>query len=691
MSMTLKLNIVQNSQNVTGNSSNVTVSAIATWDAKHWNASGLCTGSITIDGTTYPFSGMSFNTNGTYSGSQTVMTKTVDVKHLANGSKTLVCSASFDTRVSVGVISASASKTLTTIARKAALIETPSLTLGEEGTLKISRAAQDILRVVEYSCGSTTGTILDEVNTSTSGGTSITWTPPISLASVDPTSDYANITLTITSYLDDHGQTAANLGTNTYYIKAYVPDSVGPKITSVTVTEVSGYEQTIDEILYYGYNYAYKFIQYASELKVKITAAGDDYGSTIKKYSTTIGGVTYSGSEFTVTDTSKLSEDVTITTTVTDNRGSSGRTATDTKTVKFAPYAKPKITSFTAVRANSDRTENANGNYILVEVSGTYDKAVGWYSRTLQYRAVDTSEWNTVDNTTLTGSVSGGEFSYSALIGEVNESRYELEFTFKDYLNASVTQKIEAPTTAPIMHFNASGNGIGFGKTAELPNVFDIGFKTKFTGGILYPTLEAGTDLNTVLTPNTYSGLDQSSANYLNCPLTQGSFTLEVKSAGADGQLSQRLTRCHKTQPVVYERFYYNDTWGDWIDRGWTDPDWITVTADKLGENFAAYGNNSNHLPRYRKDGRVVEINGQLTFTKTITYSTTGIDMFTLPEGYRPARTIHTLCQGSGIGVWFLSVDSNGTVQLARYRYGDNETTTAGVNTWLPFQLTFLV
>lgn len=765
MSMTLKLNIVQNSQNVTGNSSNVTVSATATWDARHWNASGLCTGSITIDGTTYSFSGMSFNTNATSSGSQTVMTKTVDVKHLENGSKTLVCSASFDTRVSVGVISASASKNLTTIARKATLTETPSLTLGEKGTLKISRASQDIRRLVTYSCGNTSGCILNEtrhISTSSPEGavasgdvTNIYWTPLLSLASVDPTSDYANITLTVHSYFDDgqsdDGSTSKDLGINTYYIKAHVPSSVGPKITSVTVTE-NHYSNAIGQLVDKHWGTAYDYLQGVSILNVKIAADGDGCGSTIteQKYSTTIGGVTYSGSEFTITDTSKLSGDITITTTVTDNRGSSGRTASYTQTVKFAPYTKTKITDFTAVRANSDGTENSNGKYILCKVSGTTQPELPVGEYYLYYRKAGDPEWIYADDDNL--ELINGTFDTTFNpIGQVDEYRYELKieitdritetpiflktstisqntsgelaenemtstgeqvykWTSADYRHSgyyciveedgvsvyyevinthiytfATTQIIEAPGTAPIMHFNKSGNGIGFGRVAELPNVFDIGFKTKFTGGILYPTLEAGTDLNTVLTPNTYSGLDQSSANYLNCPLTQGSFTLEVKSAGADGQLSQRLTRCHKTQPVVYERFYYNDAWGEWFG------DWITVTADKLGENFAAYGNNSNHLPRYRKDGRVVEINGQLTFTKTITYSTTGIDMFTLPEGYRPARTIHTLCQGSGTGVWFLSVDSNGTVQLARYRYGDNETTTAGVNTWLPFQLTFLV
>lgn len=689
MSMWLTLSIKQNSQNIANNSSNVTVTATASWNAPHWNASGLCTGTITIDGTIYDFSGITFNTSQTSSGSKELMTQTVDVPHNENGSKVLYCSASFNTRLnSCGTISTSDSKTLTTIARKAYLIETPSLTLGTEGTLKITRASQDILRHVTYSCGTfASGTIFNEADGSASKGTSIPWTFDLALAAADPTSDYANITLTITSYYDDHGY-LSNLGTNTYTIKAKVPDTVGPEITSVTVTEGYSDEQRISEVLYHEYDNKYEFVQAVSILKVKITATGDSYGSTIKKCSTTIGGVTYSGSEFTVTDTSKLSGDVTITTTVTDNRGSSGRTATNTQTVKFAPYANPKITKFIANRANSDGSKNTNGNYILVEVSGTYDKTVGWAYRTLQYRANDTSAWNTVDATTLTFSASDGTFSGSALIGEVDESRYAFQFIFYDNLNY-ITNTIEAPTTAPIMHFNASGNGVGFGKVAELHNVFDVAFQTKFTGGILYPTLEAETDLDTVLTPNTYSGLNQTSANYLNCPLTSGSFMFEVKSAGADGQLLQRLTRCHKTQPTVYERFYYNDDWGEWIDRGWTDPNWTQITA--LEDEFAAYGDNTDNLPRYRRDGRVVEINGQLTLTKTTTYSASSLTMFTLPEGYRPTSGIFTLCQGSGTGVWFLTVNSNGTVTFARYRYGNSESSTAGVNTWLPFHITFLV
>lgn len=685
MSIALSLNIVQNSQNITANTSNVTVSATATWNAKHWNASGLCTGSITINGATYSFSGMSFNTSGSSSGSQTLMTKTVDVPHSEDGSKTLLCSASFDTRVSTGVISATASKTLTTIARKTSLTETPSLTLGEECTLKISKPAGDsMIRVVSYQYGNQNCLLYDEYSDG-SFDTELSFTPPMDMARQDPTSEYASFTITIASILDSTGQGQYDtpLGTNTYNLTAKVPDSVVPTVDNITVTETVD-----DQFLYEEFTRYDSYVQGVSVLKVSIDASGS-YGSAIKSYSTTIGGVTYTGSEFLVS-TSKLSGTVDIVTTVTDNRGSSGRkSASKTTSVSIESYSPPVITSFTAVRANSDYTKNSNGDYMLVSPEGNYTNIFPNVIFTIKYKKNTETEWTTFTSYASTGGSITAE-NCEELIGPLDQTAYDFYVSIEDAWNVG-SETTTGPGTAPIMHFNKSGNGVGFGKVAELDNVLDIGFQTKFTGGILYPTLEAETDLDTVLTPNTYSGLNPTSANYLNCPPISGSFMLEVESAGADGQLLQRLTRCHKTQPSVYERFYYNDAWGDWIDRGWTDPGWTSINASDLASTFAAYYGDTNYLPRYRRDGRVVEINGQLTLTESVTYSTTSLTIFTLPEGYRPTRVIYALCQGSGTGVWCLTVNSDGKVGFARYRYADNESSTAGVNTWLPFQLTFLV
>ena len=116
--------------------------------------------------------------------------------------------------------------------------------------------------------------------------------------------------------------------------------------------------------------------------------------------------------------------------------------------------------------------------------------------------------------------------------------------------------------------------GIAFGKYAELEGVFDIGFETRFYGGILHPVLEPNTDLNDILTPNTYIGANLARHNYT-CggealPLTTGTFSLEVVGMGEEGQLKQRLTYCHKTASRAWERLYHADaggakSWGVWV------------------------------------------------------------------------------------------------------------------------------
>lgn len=114
----------------------------------------------------------------------------------------------------------------------------------------------------------------------------------------------------------------------------------------------------------------------------------------------------------------------------------------------------------------------------------------------------------------------------------------------------------------------AEGAGVAIGKPAELRDMFDVKWKTMPRGGFVNIQLETDTDLNDVRTPNTYIGANMDSNNYLNCPLKSGTFTLVVESAGEEGQIKQILTRCSKYEPEKYIRFYYQDSWSEWMPEG---------------------------------------------------------------------------------------------------------------------------
>jgi hypothetical protein len=157
-------------------------------------------------------------------------------------------------------------------------------------------------------------------------------------------------------------------------------------------------------------------------------------------------------------------------------------------------------------------------------------------------------------------SVTNQTFIFEADTG----SSYDIRFTVTD--NFTYSSKTQSASTGfSIMHWLASGLGLALGKIAELENVLDIGFLTRFTGGFLHPTLAKNTDLNDVRTPNTYVGMNVASNNYGNCPIDSGTFTLEVLGAGADGQVKQRLSSCSKTESRTFERFYFENSWGEWV------------------------------------------------------------------------------------------------------------------------------
>lgn len=115
-----------------------------------------------------------------------------------------------------------------------------------------------------------------------------------------------------------------------------------------------------------------------------------------------------------------------------------------------------------------------------------------------------------------------------------------------------------------------SGTGTAIGKAAELANTFEVGWPTKFTGGIQNEILSKTTDLNELKTPNTYVSMNMSAKTYTNIPSdvssSGGTFVVEVLSAGAEGQIMQRLTTTFKTTSKTYVRFYYGKAWGDWVD-----------------------------------------------------------------------------------------------------------------------------
>lgn len=529
MAVSISISITQNSQSITDNTSNVTCKVVAKWTNGSYNHLQK-SGWLKIDGTKYTFTN-NFNTSETTSGSKTLFTKTVNVAHATDGSKKLSCSASYTSGVSSGTVTASASKTLTTIPRKSTL-SVANGTLGTAQTLTVTKQATSFTHTITAKCGTASTTICTK-----SSSTSISFTPPLSWASQNTSGTSLSVAYTITTYNGD-----TSVGSNEYAKTCTIPASVKPSC-KITLTDAAGYLDT------YG-----AYVKGYSKFKVTITPTLA-YGSAIKTYKTTANGTTYGTASFT-TDILKTSGELTVSATVTDNRGRTSAAAKATATV--LDYTIPNISKLSVGRCDADGTANDQGEYIIVSYAYSISSLNGKNTATctLQYKKSSDSAY--VDPITL--STTNGSYIFAADSG----SSYDILLSVTDKLSTA-TKTTSASTAFTIMHWKASGYGMAIGKISELDDVFDIGMQTRMLGGILHPVLEPDTDLNDIQTPNTYVGANVSTYNYLNCPLTSGTFTLEVVGMGEAGQVKQRLTYCHKIEARAWERIYYQSDWGEWV------------------------------------------------------------------------------------------------------------------------------
>lgn len=552
MAVSLSIAITQNSQSVDNNTSNVTVKLTAKWTYGSFNRNEQ-SGYLTIDGTKYTFTAP-FNESATTSGSETIFTKTVNISHKSDGTKTLSCSASYTTGVSSGTITATASKVLTTIPRKSSLTASNG-TLGTAQTLTVTRKSSGFTHTITYVCGSASGTVATK-----SSSTSISWTPPISLASQNTSGTSVSIKFTITTY---NGSTS--IGTNTKTITCSIPASVKPSC-SLSVSDAAGLAST-----YGGY------IKGLSKLKIVVTPT-TAYGSAIAAYKTAANGTTYTAASFT-TGAIKASGSLTITSTVTDKRGRSG---TASQTITALDYSTPVIVKVTVNRCNEDGSENDQGEFVKatfsVNVTALNNKNTAVY--TLKYKKSSETEYTeiTFDELQNVYSVVNKTYIFAAESG----SSYDAELNVTDNF-ATTKRSTSASTAFTLMHFSADGTSISIGKVSEESNLFDVGLKSRFNKpvfgnvmGLSYlPDVAANTNMDDYLDTGSFAVKSNADAETIaNIPVPIAG-RLEVANAtGKETPASNWAYLRQKYIPYLtdyptYERNITRSEANVWVYGGW--------------------------------------------------------------------------------------------------------------------------
>lgn len=433
-------------KNISVNTSTITAKAYLVND---WNLNiyGRSDNSLTIDGTAQTYASPAISGTGT----TLLGTVTQTVSHASDGTKSLNMSAVFYIRATLSgtyyeSITASATITLDSIAR-ASGVSASNATMGSSSTINISRASSSFTHTLTYTFGSASGTIVTKTT-----ATSVSWTPPVSLASQIPKAVTGTCTITCTTY---NGST--KIGSKTCTLTLTVPASVKPTITSLTVARVDGDVPSAWGI----------YVQTKSKAKLTISGAAGSYGSTVSSYSITGGGYTSTASSFT-TGFLNSSGSITFTATVTDSRGRVSAAAT--VTISVVAYSPPSFASYLSQRCLSNGTINDDGTYIRGLVSYSYASCSGknTITRATYYKKASDTAWT---NASAAFS-SGTAFTFGG--GSVStETSYDIKYTLTDAFTTIAIQDIVS-TAAVVMDFKRGGKGVAVGKVSEVDNAFEV-------------------------------------------------------------------------------------------------------------------------------------------------------------------------------------------------------------------------
>lgn len=426
---------VQNSQNISNNTSNVTVKVRVWRTNTGYTTYGTGTVYCKINGTTYS-AGITPSQKITSSGIE-IFNRTLDISHNSDGSKSLAMSA-WITHDRFSSSEQGYTQALSTIPRTSSLkISANPVNAGASITLTITRASTSFTHDAYFLFGSKTYPIAGGLTTSG------TYTIPMDCLNQVPNATAGVGTIRLYTL---NGGTI--VGSVDVPITVNVPSNIVPSFTSLSIARVDNGVPSAWGV----------YVQGKSKATLTINGATGTYGSAITKYVIEGGG--YSGtSDKLTTGTLNTSGTNTFTATITDSRG---RTATKMVTCSVVAYEVPKISSLSIVRCNSSGSENDEGTYVKVTPVFTYSSVSSKNTITavVAYKTVAGTSWSS-NTSVATGEstiVGGGAISAN--------SSYEIRFTLTDAFT-SVTQTVTIPTASTTMDFLRGGKGVAIGKVAE--------------------------------------------------------------------------------------------------------------------------------------------------------------------------------------------------------------------------------
>ena len=443
--------------------------------------------------------------------------------------------------------------------------------MGKSVTINTPAVNSAYRHTLHYAFGSASGTIATGI------ASSVSWTPPVSLAIQIPSATAGSGTI----YCDTYSGSTL-LGTKSVSITLTVPGSVVPSAGTLSAALA---EDTSGTGL---------FVKGMGKAKLTLSGASGAYGSSITSYTITGGGWSASASTLT-TGTLASAGNITFTATVTDSRG---RKASTTRAINVIDYTKPGVAVCDVYRCDADGNRKKAGTYFAVEINASYSAITGnTLNITARYKKQSESSYGTAANVTNNGkTVLGG--------GNIGASTtYDVLVTVADKYNSLLIQRTLS-TKSVLQSFKRSA-GAAIGKVAELANWLDVAWNTRIRGNlqvdgtissadqyrIKWQTIPDGADLNddTYKVPGHYRSIK--GANKIsNAPphLSSGAFELVVTGISDSSYCTQTVKDISNNRSWVRTQTTWQKPWM------WTN--WTNIVTTDIGGDYYARLQSPNNL-----------------------------------------------------------------------------------------------
>lgn len=537
------------------------------------------------------------------------------VGHDDNGNKTVTISFKVDINVGgYGSATVSLSIPLPQI-KRASTISDVTGTLGSAMTLDISCKDSSYTHNLKYEFGKLSGTIATGV------GTSVSWTPPLSLATAMPnrTSDWGQIVLE--TYSD-----SAKIGQTNCILTLNVPDNVKPTLGSITLTDSN---TAVKNLL----NTANTFAEIVSDIKVAFNDATGVQGSTITGYHAEIVNKNQSTNANNGNlGLMKWNGSAQVKAWVTDSRGRSSNAVTTNITV--LEYFLPTLT-FTAVRGD---TNQSSDKIVVSRTAKIAPLKIGNVQKNSFKLSFKTAPFGTETYTADTGAGVNDKVtntltnSKATLSGTFDIGKsYEVYGVLEDALTSSGT--VKAPPVSPEkMVMGMAETAVSFGKYPENANAVDSDWVFKYKNkdiqhhqlsandgsAILLP--KTGTDLNTITESGFYRGY-----NLVNAPIAAGWNYIRVSRHEGTSWIVQEAI--DYTGSVSAFRVKSNNSWKAWKQYAMRDE---LKNQTNTGWQSAGYAGSY-----YKRSGDVLAIRFNFTGNgNTFVIATIPASVWVAPQEY---------------------------------------------------------